>query len=136
MIAAQTLLQTGVLTEVYRAAPTFGRETCANVVMCNQDGGQWTTLDVALARDGTTPTAAQYIIRGYSAQPNETKHLKLLLREEDRIYVRATTARVSVTVVAEEVVTPHVLEQLGERIDAVVVEVQQLREALGVPESV
>ena len=118
MIAAQILLQAGVLTPVYCAQLQFGYELCAEVYVCNQDGGQWDTISIAVAKDSSALTAAQYLYRGHSIRPNETKFLKLLLRENDVIYVMATRSRVSVNVITEEIETPHSTERLiGERLD-------------------
>ena len=123
MIAAQVLLLAGELTSVYSAQLQLGYELCAEVYVCNQSGGQWDTIDIAVSKDRSPITAAQYLYRGYSIRPNETKFLKLLLRENDTIYVMATRARVSVNVITEEIETPRSTERLvGERLDALFVQ--------------
>lgn len=127
MIAAQELLRANVMTEVYRAAPVRGNEMCAEVFICNQDGGQWSTLDVVISRgEHDVPADRQYLYRGYSLRPNQTKHPRLFLRDGDSIRVRVTTARVSVVVSAEEIVTPRTLEALEERLDQITEELGRI----------
>ena len=129
MIASQMLLISNILTEIYQAAPIHGNEMCAEIFICNQDGSQWTTLDVALSRgEQNIPDAGQYMYRGYSMRPNETKHVKLLLRGGDSIRVRVSTARVSAIVSAEEIMTPHTLEALEDRLDLITEELRSLVE--------
>jgi hypothetical protein len=119
MIASQTLLTANVLTPVYTARLEYGYELCAHVYVCNQDSGQWDTIAVAITRGSETLESKQYLYRGYSIKPNETKHLKLLLRENDTIHVQATRSRVSVNVITEEIETPRSTERLlGDRLDA------------------
>lgn len=128
MIAAQELLQANVLTEVFQAAPTRGNEMATTVFICNQDGGQWSTVDLALSRgEQDIPASRQYLYRGYSLRPNETLRPKLYLRDGDSVRVRATTARVSVAVSAEEIVTPRALETIESRLDALIEEWQEYR---------
>ncbi len=131
MIASQTLLLPNTLTEVYRAATNLRNEVWAEVFICNQDGGQWTTVDLAVTNKGTlVPELRQYLYKGYSQKPNETIQPKLLLRDGDRIFVQTTTNRVSVVVSAEEIVTPRTAERqsdrLDERLEAMQVELQRI----------
>lgn len=125
MIASQTLLQANLLTQVYHANPTYGREVIVEVFVCNQDSGQWSTMDMALAKDESVVLPEQYIFKGYSLRPNETKRPKVLLREGDTVRVKVTTARVSVVVLAEEIVTPRTIEQLSQRVDNVTEELMR-----------
>jgi hypothetical protein len=131
MIAGQFLLAANTLTEVYRAS-ALSNEVWVEVFVCNQDGGQWSTLDIVLTQEQGVPEDKHYLYRGYSLRPNETKHPRLLLQANDAIAVRATTARVSVTVSAEEIVTPgtiaNVRDQLAERINDLTAELQRITE--------
>lgn len=134
MIAGQFLLVANTFTEVYRVADVGANELCAEVFVCNQDGGQWSTLDIAVTRGTEVPEAKHYMYRGYSMRPNETKHPRLLLKDGDVIQVRATTARVSVTISAEEIVTPRVVadlrDQITERLNDLTEEVQRIAEVV------
>lgn len=130
MIAAQELLQADVLTEVYQAAPTRGNEISATVYIANQDSGQWSTIDMAITRgEQDIPADRQYLYRGYSIKPNETLMPKLFLRAGDSVRVKAISARVSVVVSAEEVVTPRALEGIEDRIDQLTEEVKAIAES-------
>ena len=134
MIAGQFLLAANTLTEVYRAADTGANELWVEVFVCNQDGGQWSTLDIAVTRGTEVPEAKHYMYRGYSMRPNETRHPRLLLRDGDVVIVRATTARISVTVSAEEIVTPRVMadlrDRVTERLNDLTEEVQRIAEVV------
>ena len=131
MIAGQFLLAANTLTEVYRA-PANGNEVWVEVFVCNQDGGQWSTLDIVLTQEQGVPGDKNYFYRGYSLRPNQTKHPRLLLQALDAVYVRVTTARVSVTVSAEEIVTPGTIanlrDELTGRITDLTEEVQRITE--------
>lgn len=133
MIAGQFLLAVNTLTEVYRA-PANGNEVWVEVFVCNQDSGQWSTLDMVLTQDQAIPEDKNYFYRGYSLRPNETKHPRLLLQAGDAVYVRVVTARVSVVVSTEEVVTPRVVadvrDQLSERINALAEIVQHITDVV------
>lgn len=133
MIAGQFLLVARTFTEVYRA-PANGNEVWVEVFVCNQDGGQWSTLDIAVMQEQGAPDDKHYLYRGYSLRPNETKHPRLLLQANDAAHVRATTARVSVTVSAEEIVTPGTIanlrDQLTERLNDLTEEVQRITEVV------
>ena len=128
MIAAQTLLSANVLTQVYRARLEYGYEMWTDVYICNQDGSQWSTLDVALVRGEQAPTSEHYVYRGYSMKPHEVVRVHVSLRENDTVYARATTARVSVGVTTEEVFTPRTLGNVEESLDTVAVDVKDLLE--------
>lgn len=136
MIDGQFLLVANTWTEVYRTdiAQDFN-EMRVEVFICNQDGAQWSTLDVGLLIEQGDPDTPQYLYRGYSMRPSETKHHKLLLQNNDSIRVRVTTARVSVTITAEEVVTAQTIqeahERVNERIDIVTEELQRIAAFVG-----
>ena len=128
MIASQTLLLANTMTEVYRAESFNDNALCAEVFVCNQDSGQWTTLDMVVKHKTQELQDSQFFYRGYSMRPNETTQLKLLLQHGDTIHVRVTTARVSVVVSAEEVVTPQALKTLETRLDDLLEDRIQRRE--------
>lgn len=118
MIASQVLLAPNTLTLVYQVTTAQKQEIQTEVFICNQDGGQWSTLDVAVTNQRSrAPVLAQYLYKGYSLRPNETKHPRLLLRDGDSIFVQVTTNRVSVVVSAEEVVVPRTVERQSDRLD-------------------
>ena len=134
MIAGQFFLAANIFTEVYHAADVGANELWVEVFVCNQDGGQWSTLDIAITRGTEVPEVKHFIYRGYSMRPNETKHPRLLLKDGDVVQVRATTARVSVTVSAEEIITPRVVanlrDQLTERLNDMTEEIQRIAEVI------
>ncbi len=129
MIASQTLLAAQTWTDVYHAKLTYGTEICVEVIICNQSETQWSTLDMALLAEAqSVPEDRDFLYRGYSMKPSETLHRKVFLQSGNRLLVRAVTAKVSVTVMSEEVVTPRELVAVEERIDAVAEEVRELKE--------
>lgn len=127
MIASQVVLAANIMTQVYVAETAARNEVCAELFICNQDGAQWSTLDVALTRKNSVSEDKEYFYRGYSLRPSETKHPKLLLQNGDKVYARATTAKVSVMVSAEEIVTPGTINALGNRVDNVVEQIIELQ---------
>ena len=128
MIAAQVLLHPNVLTEVYRAHLEHGYELWTNIYICNQDGSQWSTLDMALGREGRAPASKDYLYRGYSMKPHEVVRIHAALRENDTVYARAITARVSVSITTEEIFTPRALGDVKESLDMLVVDTKDLLE--------
>ena len=128
MIVAQVLLQPNVLTEVYHAHLEHGYELWTDIYICNQDGSQWSTLDVAFGRKGQAPIAKDYLYRGYSMRPHEVVRIHATLRENDTVYVMAITARVSVGITTEEIFTPRGLGDVKEALDTLVVDTKDLLE--------
>lgn len=134
MIAAQLTIAANTLTEVYIAEVFVAEAIHAEVMLCNESASHWVDIDVILAHGATHSTTVdapvreetatrRYLYRGYSMHPTMTKRIDLALRHGDTVFVKASTANVSCTVVAEELVTPRALQAMENRLDALVEDV-------------
>ena len=131
MIAAQLTLSANVLTEVYTAEVFLAEALDVKVSLCNESAAHWVDIDVVIAHGATSSiiqdapvmevtAARRYFYRGHSMRPTETKHITLSLRHGDTVLVKASTANLSCTVLAEETVTPRALQAVEDRLDALV----------------
>ena len=134
MIAAQLTLPANVLTEVYTAEVLVAEAMHAEIYLCNESAAHWVDIDVVIAHGATHTTTVdapfreatatrRYLYRGYSMPPTVPKRIDVVLRHGDTVLVQASTANLSCTVVAEEVVTPRALQAVEDRLDALVEDV-------------
>lgn len=143
MIVSQAVLPDDFLTEVYRVPPNVAEAVAVDLFVCNESKAHWAVLDVVVVRDGHKPDVITihqgetilsapteyYIYHGYDMRPTETLPLNFKLHQGDVVRLKASTAAVTYTLMAEEFVTPDALKKVEERLDVLVEDVLRLQAA-------